>query len=733
MITVIERIESGNFWKFHGGVHPPEQKFLTNDKPIHILPLPSELILPLQQHIGQPGDLRVNVGDKILKGQQLTKQNNPMSVPIHAPTSGVVNAIKPSTLPHPSGLSELCLFIEPDGKEQWVERTPCDDFYSLSRENIVDKIVNAGIVGMGGAGFPTHIKVNTKPVINYLIINAAECEPYITSDDVLMREQSNVIANGIKILDHLLLPEYILIGIEDNKPEAIQALKQATKSIEKVKICVLPTKYPTGGEKQLIKALTGAEVPSGTLPVDLGIVMQNVATCFAIAEAIINDTPLIQRVVTVTGKALEKPQNVWSLLGTPVKFLLEQCIYKPKAQKNKRQIIMGGPMMGFSITNDNVPIIKTSNCLLVPAEYEVSSTNKEVDCIRCGKCADVCPSKLLPQELQWSAKAKDYPTLQKLNLFDCIDCGACAYVCPSQIPLVQYYRIAKAEIRQQQFLDNKAEKAKIRFEARKTRLEQEKLAREAKHKKAAEARRAAMNNKTPASENAKSAVAAALARVKKKKAEENNTKITSKPNDEQASTTAGVTIPSKTTDEKSQVAAAIARAKAKRMAVKQSSRDVTSKTSITEQKTETEHKSKQKDDQQASTTVHSDASKDVTSKTEQLNDKSSEAAKKDKIAGIVAKAKAKKEATLAKTTKTGDEPNQNIPPSIDTEEKPLAPDNKKIEIAAVIAKVKIRKESQLNHKNTNINNNTSNTEAAAKRAAVIAKIKAKKQQELESE
>jgi len=475
--SLFQQIKAGQLWDFHGGIHPPARKQHTSQKPLGRLPLPDRLYVPLRQHIGVPGSLLVTAGQQVLKGQPLTFADNAMAVPVHAPTSGRVLAIEPHIAPHPSALPELCVVIEPDGLEQWRERLPLH-LPQCDRLTLLQRIQEAGIAGMGGAGFPTHLKTGAAGGIDYLIINAVECEPYISADDMLMQEFATTIVKGIDILCELLSPAAVLIGIEDDKPAAIAAMQAACSQRDSYLVKTVPAKYPSGGEKQLIQILTSKEVPAGRRPLDIGIVMQNVGTVFAIAQAVLEDMPLISRIVTVVGESLTQPQNVLALIGTPVGFLLDACGFAPEPAQ---RVIMGGPMMGFTLPSISVPVVKTTNCILAPTQAELPAANQEMDCIRCGACAEVCPAVLLPQQLLWYSKAKDQDKLKEYNLADCIECGACAYVCPSEIPLVHYYRVAKAEIREQTRDELKAEQAKARFEARNERLEQEKQQRAARN------------------------------------------------------------------------------------------------------------------------------------------------------------------------------------------------------------------------------------------------------------
>jgi len=345
---------------------------------------------------------------------------------------------------------------------------------------LVARLREAGIAGMGGAGFPAAIKLSPKAEhrIDQLIINAAECEPYITADDMLMRERAADIIGGIEILQRIINCKETIVGIEDNKPQAIEAMRRAAQG-SGIEIAVVPTKYPSGGEKQLIYLLTGKEVPSGGIPAQVGVVCQNVGTSAAIYRAIVHGEPLISRVTTLTGQALREPGNFEVLLGTPIAALLQAA--EVDLERLDR-LVMGGPMMGFTLHSTAIPVVKTSNCILAASNAELAPPALEQSCIRCGACADVCPADLLPQQLYWYAKNEDLERAQQHNLMDCIECGACAYVCPSHIPLVQYYRFAKGEVRNAMAEQQKADRARQRFEARQQRLENEQAEREARRK-----------------------------------------------------------------------------------------------------------------------------------------------------------------------------------------------------------------------------------------------------------
>ncbi len=499
---------------FHGGIHPPENKHQSVRTPIADAGIPPELVIPLSQHIGTPAGVVVTLGQHVLKGQVIAEAQGFVSVPKHAPTSGTIHAIEDRLIAHPSGHFAPCIVIIPDGKDEWIECKGSPDYQALDKLQLIDLIRNAGIAGMGGAGFPSSVKLSVKAGthIETLIINGTECEPYITADDVLMRERADQIIEGAKILGHIISPRETLIGVEDNKPEGIAALRAAAEG-SGIDIVEFPTKYPSGGEKQLIEILTGKQVPSGGLPSQVGVVCQNIGSTVAIYEAVVLGRPLISRVTTVTGNAVREPQNFQVLIGTPMRYLLEKAGYQ--TEKNNR-LIMGGPMMGFTVPSIDVPIVKTTNCVLAPTEAELPTPPPAQACIRCGMCAQACPVSLLPQQLFWFAQGKEFEKLEHHNLFDCIECGACSYVCPSTIPLVQYYRASKAEILQLRRDHEKAEASRIRFEARQQRLEQaeaEKEAKRAARKKAAEQRAQATTDSS-----GEDPIQAAIERARAKKA-----------------------------------------------------------------------------------------------------------------------------------------------------------------------------------------------------------------------
>lgn len=466
-------------WSIPGGVHPPENKKQSLQLPLGQVSLPKQMILPLSQHIGAPAKPIVKVGERVLTGQTIAEANGAVSVPIHASTSGIISAIEKRPVVHPSGMLAECIVLEPDGLDEWFKLEPCEDYTQLDNQALLEKIRGAGIAGMGGAGFPAAIKLNPRPdqKINTLIINGTECEPYITADDTLMRLRPDDIVQGVQILARLLNnPKDIIIGVEDNKPEAINSIKKATAG-SNIRVAVFPTKYPSGGEKQLIKILTNKEVPSGSLPADLGIVCQNIGSTAAIYRAIVLGEPLISRITTIVGKSLNIQRNVEVRLGTPIEHLLTEHGFD-KAKSSR--LIAGGPMMGVSVSNEVSPVVKTTNCVLAPSNKELPAPSPAQDCIRCGMCSQACPAGLMPQQLYWYAKAKDYDRLKAHNLFDCIECGACSYVCPSAIPLVQYYRASKGGIRLSQQDHIKSERSRELFENRQSRLVREAEEKEAK-------------------------------------------------------------------------------------------------------------------------------------------------------------------------------------------------------------------------------------------------------------
>ncbi|ARV73115.1 electron transport complex subunit RsxC [Vibrio campbellii] len=707
MLSLIEQIRTGSLWDFPGGVHPAENKKQSNKTELVHAAIPSEIVLPLKQHIGKAGNLLIAVGDTVLKGQQLTASDSGFTVPVHAPTSGQITAIEPRTVAHPSGLSELCAVITPDGNDTWCEKTPVADYTQESADALIDVFRLAGISGMGGAGFPTAKKIQSGIArTEILIVNAAECEPYITADDKLMQEHADELIQGIEIVEHILKPKLTIIGIEDNKPAAIKALEQAAMNKDIV-IRVIPTKYPSGGEKQLIKILTNKEVPSGAIPADIGILVQNVGSLYSIKRAVIDGEPVVNRIVTLTGKTFKQPRNVWTLLGTPVQALLDEFGYK--ADKKLQRLIMGGPMMGFTLPHAQVPITKTANCILAPKRREIASDQYEMECIRCSQCAEVCPASLLPQQLQWYAKSQEYEKLEELNLKDCIECGACAFVCPSEIPLVQYYRQAKAEIRTRAQEAAAAERAKLRFEEKKARMEREKAERENRFKKAADDRRKDMK-----ASGGDDAIAAAIARVK---AQKDNAEAKAEPAVKPA------------------VAAAIAKAKAKQAAAAQSGAAEPDNSEMAKLREERKRLARERKAAKEQDDTSADSADD----------------KKSAVAAAIARAKAKKaqQEDASTPTEAGDKKaaiaaaiarakakkaqQEDSTESVETEA-PVkqAEDPKKAAVAAAIARAKARKAQQEDSTESAEAETPAEQAEDPKKAAVaaaIARAKARKAQQ----
>jgi electron transport complex protein RnfC len=502
-------------FSFHGGVKPPYHKADSCVRPIALAPLPQELVIPLHQSIGGPPRPLVRAGEPVLAGQMIGGPDGTFSSAVHASTSGRVVAVEPRLMPHPSGLTALCVVIAPDGEDQWIDSSP-PPWTSLAPHQVRDLLCACGIVGLGGAVFPSHLKVTTKTGdqgLDTLIINGAECEPYITCDDMQMREHAPGIIAGASILATLTRARRTFVAIEDNKPQALSAMRQALQcaaanpDCPSIDIVAIPTRYPAGGAKQLMRVLTGIEVPHGQRSTEYGLQCFNTGTAYAVHDALEKGRPMVSRVVTVAGN-VRQPGNFWARLGTPMRDLIA---WAGGAYPDSERIIMGGPMMGVVMPNECVPVVKATNCILVASKKLFPPPPPEMPCIRCGQCALACPADLQPFDMYWYAHAKLYGKAQEYHLFDCIECGCCAYVCPSNIPLVDYYRHAKSEIWSREQTKAAADEARERYEFRLLREERDKA-----EKAARLAEKAAQARQTPVgaeNQDAQALIAAARARV----------------------------------------------------------------------------------------------------------------------------------------------------------------------------------------------------------------------------
>lgn len=480
-------------FRIRGGVHPDENKQATAGSRIVDTPLPEQLFIPLQQHIGAPAEPIVQRGMKVLKGQLLANSQGVISAPVHAPTSGTIRAIGKYPAPHPSGLPVRTITLEADGDDSWIDLPQTSpDPLNMDPDEIASRVAAAGIVGMGGATFPSAVKLNLRKrySLHTLVINAAECEPYLTCDDQLMREAPASIVGGIRLMMHALQVSKTIIAIEANKPEATLAMQDAARIFNDISVVTVPVRYPMGSEKHLVQTLTGKETPARALTADIGIVVHNVATANAVHDAIRYGKPLVGRTVTVSGGAVERPGNLYTLIGTPVAKLFDFC---GGFTSDPARIISGGPMMGQPLPQINVPIVKGSGGILALTETEVAR-KKTMPCIRCGRCVNACPCGLLPLEMSSRARIGDFDGAVDFGLMDCIACGSCSYVCPSHIPLVQYFNYAKGALTEKQRIQYRQEETKRLAEARVERLEQQKIAK----RKAMEKRKAEMAAKKAA-------------------------------------------------------------------------------------------------------------------------------------------------------------------------------------------------------------------------------------------
>ena len=426
---------------FKGGVHPPDHKELSAHLAISDIPLPEKMIIPLSQHLGAPAKPVVQKGEEVLKGQMIAEPGGFVSVAIHAPTSGKIKSIEKS--PHPTLMAADAIVLIPDGKDQWVEgaNVPCD-WQSQTPDELKKKLQMAGICGLGGATFPTHVKLSPpkdKP-IDTLILNGVECEPFLTADHRLMLESPESIIQGLQILQQILGVKTCYIGIEENKPDAIELMRNKTAMLHDIAVIGLHVKYPQGAEKQLIKAITNREVPPGKLPMSVGAVVQNVGTAHAVYEAVTQGIPLIERIATITGQGIREPKNLRIRIGTPLQFLIDQC---GGLTDNHVKVIMGGPMMGMAQHNLAAPAIKGTSGILILPKYEIYP-DEQTACIRCARCVDVCPMNITPCHIATACEYENFEEAELYGLLDCIECGCCVYVCPTRRHLVHFIKYGKS-------------------------------------------------------------------------------------------------------------------------------------------------------------------------------------------------------------------------------------------------------------------------------------------------
>ncbi|WP_404417634.1 electron transport complex subunit RsxC [Marinospirillum sp.] len=480
--------------KLRGGVHPSTHKELSNTAKIRRFPLSDRLYVSMQQHLGAPATPVVKVGQTVGKGQLLGASQGAISAPVHAPTSGKITAIAEHTAPHPSGLPVLAVTLEPDGRDQWEENPPVVDPFKLAPEEICTRVGAAGIVGLGGATFPAAVKLGNslKTGVETLILNGGECEPYLTCDDRLMREHSAAIIQGALLMQQAVQAKNVIIGIEDNKPEALEKMLHAAAG-SGIQVASVPSRYPMGSEKQLVQQLTGKEIPARSRAADSGLVVHNVATARAVYQALFENRPLISRIVTLSGQALTHQGNWEVPLGTLASQLIN---YASGFDATPARLIMGGPMMGIQLPDLHVPVIKGTSGILALTSDEINTREPE-PCVRCASCVRACPMGLLPLEMAASIRAGDLEAASKLGLGDCVGCGACSYICPASLPLVHLFNYAKGELAQSHRDAEKRERTKILARRREERLE-----RQAREKEALmAARRAAAAKKAAAEES----------------------------------------------------------------------------------------------------------------------------------------------------------------------------------------------------------------------------------------